>query len=79
MAMIGIYNLRLICDNAQCMNARSQGEDAGVAEYEGYDRASALKEARKDGWLINTRTTNAFRDYGRALCPDHSGKKDKTT
>ena len=76
MGIVACYDMHLYCDHADCRNSYDYGIPK---QFQGYDRNSTFRKARKAGWLINM-NADAIENAnggGKCLCPLHSGKTIK--
>ena len=74
MGIVGCYSMDLYCD--ECAK-----RDDYIPHYErqvftGHTAGQCMRGARRMGWLLNPRGENDNSlGSGKALCPNHSGKK----
>lgn len=73
MGEIGCYSLHLYCDHPE---HQYRGHREPVAEFTGSTRGRCVREARREGWVINRKSEQKNREgSGYCLCPEHSGKR----
>lgn len=71
MGFTGCYSAHIHCEVEGCERWRNPDH------YTGHSRAEVIREARKDGWLVNLKGQGGP-GTGCAYCPEHSGKPIKS-
>lgn len=57
--IVGGYSLDLYCDSGNPKHNLKENYHCDLAQFAGYDRAGAVRQARRSGWTINWHTQEA--------------------